>query len=487
MRPLVVPLIVAAGAVLVMALDLALARRGGARRLGAALSVLVMAGALAASFLPDLGGTVAGGAYAHDAGVAFFQRLVLALGVICALGSVAFVAREALERQGEWSFLVLCSLLGMVLLPGARDLLLLVVCFELMGLPLYVLAGFLRDRRGAEAALKLFLVGAASTAVTLFGMSLVVGAAGSTRLAQIASAIAATGDTAAVPAPILVGGLMLMVAGMAFKLGVAPFHMWVPDTYQGASTPFVAFLSAAPKVAGVSAIGVLLLGAAPALRPAWMPALVAIAALTMGLGTFLALPQHSYKRLLAFSGVAHMGYLLLGLLAGSSAMGVVLFYLVAYTLTNVGAFLVGHAVADHDGGDDALAGLAGLARRQPWLAAALLVFLLSLAGIPFMVGFWAKLYVFIAAWQAGLGALVLAGALLSVLGLFFYLRVAREAYVSAPRPGRDGPVPVLPALRLAIALCLLGVIGLGLWPGPLVTVASEAGVAWMSTNGGGRP
>jgi NADH-quinone oxidoreductase subunit N len=192
----------------------------------------------------------------------------------------------------------------------------------------------------------------------------------------------------------------------------------------------------------------------------------------MTLGTFLAVPETHLKRLLAYSGVAHMGYVLLGFVAGPTGTGVVLFYLTAYAFTNAGVFLVAHAVAAADGVDEELPSYAGLARRQPWLALALLAFLLSLAGIPFVAGFWAKLYVFVAAYRAGLGPLVAVGALLSVLALFVYLRVAREAYVGAPT--RTSRVPVGRPLGIAIVVCLIAVVGMGLWPGPFVDLALAA-------------
>jgi NADH-quinone oxidoreductase subunit N len=252
--------------------------------------------------------------------------------------------------------------------------------------------------------------------------------------------------------------------------------MWVPDTYQGATTPFVAFLSTAPKAAAVAALGRVLFAATPALGATWTPALLAIAGATMVLGTLLAVPQTNLKRLLAYSGVAHIGFLLLGLASGLPALGLVLFYVAAYTLTNAGVFLVAHAVAVADGSGEDLPAYAGLARRQPWLALALLLFLLSLAGIPFVAGFWAKLYVFLAAARAGLWPLVALGALLSVVALFAYLRVAREAYLGAPH--RDGRVRVAPPLAAAIVVCLVALVALGLAPGPLVEAAAEAARSW---------
>jgi len=462
MTALLVPALVAAGAVAVLVIELLYP----APRRAGTTALIALGAALLASFFVD-GGSLGDGAFVLDGTAAFFQKLVLGLAIVGVLGSLDHVAATAPRRRGEYFFLLVASVLGMVLLCGARDLLLLVLCFELMGIPLYVLASYQKQGGASEAGLKLFLVGAASTGLSLFGLSLLVGVAGGTRLAVIAQAA---------PAPLLATGLLLVVAGMAFKLGAVPFHMWVPDTYQGAATPFVAFLSTAPKAAAIAALGRVLFAAAPALGATWTPAIVALATATMVLGTLLAVPQTHLKRLLAYSGVAHVGFLLLGIASGLPALGLVLFYVVAYTVTNAGVFLVAHAVAVADGVSEELPSYAGLARRQPWLGLALLLFLLSLAGIPFVAGFWAKLYVFLAAARAGLWPLVALGALLSVVALFAYLRVAREAYLGTP--ARPGGVRVGLPLAAAIVLCLAAVVGLGLAPGALVEAAARAAASW---------
>ncbi|MBI4510644.1 MAG: NADH-quinone oxidoreductase subunit N, partial [Deltaproteobacteria bacterium] len=419
-KPLAVPLVLALSSVVMLFLDTLLSPRLRHRLGACALGLLLVP--LAASFWLSTPFEVAGGVYVSGPGTVYLQRIFLLCGVLCVLGGLEHVDRHARARQGEYYFLLFLSLLGMTVLAGARDFLLLIVCFELMGLPLYVLAAFGKNdgpvlRNGAiavrgaaaEAGIKLYLTGAASTAVALFGLSLIVGTAGGTSLSTVA---------AAAPSPILLLGTMMVLAGMGFKIGVAPFHMWVPDTYQGAQAPFVAFLSSAPKVAGVAALCTVFFVGLPGAVDSFRPALVALAVLTMTVGTLLAVPQTSIKRLLAYSGVAHVGYLLMGVAAGTPlGMSVVLYYLAIYAVTNVGTFLVVHAVATEAGTDD-LSAFSGLFRRAPGLALALLIFLLSLAGIPFMAGFWAKLYVFTAAFRAGMGWLVLIGALLSVVALF---------------------------------------------------------------------
>jgi NADH-quinone oxidoreductase subunit N len=269
----------------------------------------------------------------------------------------------------------------------------------------------------------------------------------------------------------------MVVSGMGFKVGAAPFHMWVPDTYEAAPTPFVAFLSVAPKAAGLAVLSLVLLVAFAEHRAAWGPAVGAIAALSMVVGNFFAIPQSDVRRLLGFSGVAQMGYALIALCAATQqAVAMALFFIVTYVFTNLGAFLVVHAAADASDGHS-LTKLAGLSRRSPWLGAALLVFLLSLAGIPFVLGFWAKLFVFLAAWRAGMTGLVMVGVVLAVLGLFYYLTVARSTFMS------DGasavPVRAPLGLRAAIAVCLVAVVGLGLWPTPLVDEAAKAASSFL--------
>ena len=286
------------------------------------------------------------------------------------------------------------------------------------------------------------------------------GATGTTDLAGVARALAA-------PGPLLILGMLLVLAGFGFKIAAFPFHMWVPDTYEAASTPFVAWLSVAPKAAGFVAIFRVFLEGVGDPVALWVPIVAGLAAITMVAGNLMALPQRNSKRLLAYSGIAHIGYMLVGLAAVSaSGTAMVLFYLVAYVFGNMGAFLVVESVAQAEGGSTHLDALRGLAQRSPLLALAMLLCLLSLGGIPFVAGFWAKLYVFWAAAQVGLYWLVLVGAVLTVVPLFYYLILARRMYIEAPR--RTGRIAVAPPLALAILICALGVVGLGVYPKPLV-------------------
>ncbi len=407
-------------------------------------------------------GSALGGMFVQDGLAVFAKRLFLTATFIGLLAGLSLPDRVFARRAAEYHLLLLTSLLGMLVLASARDLILLFLAFELMSIPLYVLAGFLkRDAGAVEAALKFFLVGSVSSAVMAYGLSFVYGATGTTDLAKIAAVSHAN--------PLLTLGLVLALVGFAFKIAAFPFHMWVPDTYEAASTPFVAWLSVAPKAAGFVALFRVYFEGGDERAAAWGPVVALLATITMLAGNLMALPQQNTKRLLAYSGIAQIGYMLVGVAAASaSGTAMVLFYLVAYVFGNMGAFLVVEALARAEGSESTSA-FRGLAQRSPLLALAMLLFLLSLGGIPFVAGFWAKLYVFWAAAERGLYWLVLLGAILTVVALFYYLVVAKRMYIEAPeRPDR---VPVAPTLALSVALCALGVVLLGLYPKAVVMAA----------------
>jgi NADH-quinone oxidoreductase subunit N len=293
-------------------------------------------------------------------------------------------------------------------------------------------------------------------------MSFVYGVTGTTALSAIPAAMA-QGD------PLMMAGMALLLGGLGFKIAAFPFHMWAPDTYEAASTPFVAWLSVAPKAAGFIALIRLYVEGVGGSALIWVPVVSVLAGMTIVTGNLMAIPQQNIKRMLAYSGVAHIGYMLVGLAAfSSSGVAMMLFYLVAYMFGNMGAFLVVEAVARSEE-SDGIDAYRGLAQRSPLLALAMLIFLLSLGGIPFVAGFWAKLYVFWAAIERGLYGLVFLGAVLTVVALYYYLLVARRMYIEAP--DRWGPVPVPGLLGAAIGLCVLGVVGIGVWPGPWVAMA----------------
>jgi NADH-quinone oxidoreductase subunit N len=407
-----------------------------------------------------------GGRFVLDELAVFAKRLFLAATVIGVLGSLALRAPTFARRATEYHLAVLASLLGMLALASARDLILLFVAFELMSIPLYYLAGFLkREEAAVEAALKFFLVGTVSSAILVYGLSFLYGVAGTTTLTGIARALQ-------IGHPLLLLGMLLTLGGLGFKIAAIPFHMWVPDTYEAASAPFVAWLSVAPKAAGFIVIFRLYLEGVGDRVVLWVPLAAGLATITIIGGNLMAIPQQNIKRLLAYSGIAHIGYMLVGLAAVSAdGVAMMLFYLVAYLFGNMGAFLVVEAVTQSEG-SESIAAYRGLAQRSPVLALSMLLFLLSLGGIPFVAGFWAKFYVFWAAAERGLYWLVLVGAVLTVVALFYYLLVAKRMYIDAPE--KREPLAVAPLLGLSIFLCVLGVVGLGLYPKPLVMAALRA-------------
>ena len=465
--PFAADIVVLVGILAILVLDLLLPH--GDKRVLGGLTILTLVLAFAVTLFYPMDGEAWGGAYVGTPMALFFKRIFYVGGILGTLGVRQQAITEFTRRQGEYFALILVSVFGMSLLPGVRDAILLVVAFETMGIPLYVLSAYARDdKKAVEGALKLYLVGAASSATMLFGLSLLFGLAGSTSLVAIAQHVGAH------PSPLAMVGTVLVLGGMGFKIGVFPFHMWVPDTYEGSRTPFVAFLSAAPKVAGFALLLQLLLPAGGALLHLTLPVLMTAAVMTLFVGNFFAIRQSNVKRLLAYSGIAHVGFLLLALATGTElGIASLMFYSAGYLFTNMGAFLVVHAVATA-GGDDSVESFNGLFRRSGWLSLAMLCFLLSLAGIPFVVGFWAKLFVFMAIWQAGYPALVLLGAGLSVLALFYYLRVVRAMFMTTPKS--DAHITVDFATNAAIALCLAGVVGVGIYPTPVFEAARLAAI-----------
>jgi NADH-quinone oxidoreductase subunit N len=459
-------------ALAVLVLIVGLIRQGDPERYTGWFTLVGLIALFAVSCVAREGQSLFEGSFVQDGLAIFVKRLFLLASAVSVLGSLTLRQPTFNRRAAEYHFALLISLLGMLVLASARELILLFVAFELMSIPLYVLSGFLkRDAVAPEAALKFFLVGTASSAIIAYGMSFVYGITGSTALSAIPQALA-QGH------PVMLLGMGLLLAGLGFKIAAFPFHMWAPDTYEAASTPFVAWLSVAPKAAGFVAILRLYVEGAGSAALMWMPFIATLAAMTVITGNLMAIPQQNIKRMLAYSGIAHIGYMLIGLAAFSSAgVATMLFYLVAYLFGNMGAFLVVEAVAqsEQSNGIDAYR---GLAQRSPLLALAMLIFLLSLGGIPFVAGFWAKLYVFVAAAERGLYGLVFVGAVLTVVALYYYLVVARRMYIETPV--RPDPVRINGMLGTAIAVCVLGVVGVGVYPGPWVALAQRVAATLFS-------
>lgn len=430
------------------------------------VSLIGLLALTALSFASTPADAILGGSYAVDALALFAKRLFLASAAISVLATLSLPSARFARRGGEYHFALLASLLGMLVLASARDLILLFVAFELMSIPLYFLTGFEKKQDAApEGALKFFLVGSVSSAVLLYGLSFLFGATGSTDIAVIAGAVASGNVLAKF-------GLVIALAGLGFKIAAVPFHMWVPDTYEAATTPFVAWLSVAPKAAGFIVIFRLYLEGAGSSALAWVPLVSALAALTIIAGNLMAIPQTNVKRMLAYSGIAHIGYMLMGIAAiSASGAGMVLFYLVAYLFGNMGAFLVVQAVGTSEGSDK-MDAYKGLAQRSPVLALSLLVFLLSLGGIPFVAGFWAKLFIFRAVVDQHMYGLALLGAVATIVALYYYLVLSRRMYVDEPE--RKTPVAVPGPLLLAILVCAVGTVVMGIYPEPWVQAVMDA-------------
>lgn len=454
------------GAVLLADLILPPARRSW-------LAGLTLAGTAAAlvALIASAPGTF-GGVFTNDGLARFIKVIVLAALGLVVLSAWSF---DLVWRRpwGEFLVLLLAGALGMLFLASGQELVLLYVALELATFPLVLLTAYRpADVKSAEGGLKFLILATLGSAVFLFGVSLVYAATGATRLVDISAALAA-GQTG----PVLLMGLLSILAGMGFKLALVPFHMWVPDAYEGAPTPVTAFLSVASKSAGLVLAIRLLAQAFPELRVEWSGVLAALAALTMCLGNFAAIPQTNIKRLLAYSSIAQAGYLIMGLVAfqvlGLSAL---LFYLAAYLVTNLAAFGVVIAVERVTGSTD-IEAYRGLAQRAPRLGLVLMLALLSLAGIPPLAGFTAKFYLFAAVYGQGYLWLVIVAVLNSVLSLYYYLRVIRVAYIEPPATASAPALPVAFPLALVLTLCLIGILALGVYPGPWVDLARAAVVS----------
>lgn len=391
------------------------------------------------------------------------------------------------ENQGgehtEVFPIMMFALFGMLLFPASTDLLTAFVALEVMSLPLYLLAGLARRRRllSQEAALKYFLLGAFSSAIYLYGAALVYGFSGSFDYSQINTALAQTLSRE----PLLLAGFGLLMVGLLFKIGAAPFHSWLPDVYTGAPTPVTAYMAVATKLAAFGALARMLYVAFGGLQWTWAVPLAGVAALTMAWGSIVGLTQTNIKRLLAYSSVANAGFILAPLagaigvigINGLSSMTALVYYLAAYGMATLGAFGVVLLVRDGAGERGDLAGWAGLGRRNPWLSAAMTLFLCSLAGIPLTAGFIGKLDAFVVAWRGGLWWLVIAGLVFSLVAMAFYMRVVVIMWFG--RPGRDvepaGAVRPSAGLAAMIAICAFGTLVAGVLPDLFTHVASLTG------------
>jgi NADH-quinone oxidoreductase subunit N len=381
------------------------------------------------------------------------------------------VEREQLP-PGEYYALTLFAICGMMMMAAATDLLVVFIALEILSLAVYVLTGIRRpSAAGAEAAFKYFLLGSFSSAFFLYGIAFMFAVAGSTRLEPISIELSA--QSAGAPTTMAIIGVGLLAVGFAFKISAVPFHMWTPDAYEGAPTIVTAFMSTGVKAAAFAAFVRVFLWPLEPLQPQWMPMLSVIAAVTMVVGTVVGVVQTNIKRMLAYSSIAHAGYLLLGIVAANSAgKAAVLFYLLTYAVTNLGALGIVALLGSRDNDHDELRDFAGLATSRPGLAALMTIFLLSLGGFPPTAGFIGKYFIFSAAVQEGHYTLAIIGVLTSVISVFFYLRIVVMMYMSE---GPDVYRPRVPAAAMAgLALATLAVFYLGVLPAKIMELAYDS-------------
>ncbi len=410
----------------------------------------------------------------------FFKLLFLGIAALIILASVDYVSKFA-HFQGEYHALVLLSALGMMLMAATAELVSIYIALELTSISLYILVGFLKDPKSSEASLKYLLLGAIASATLLYGMALVFGFTGKTHLGEIAQTIQAMPPQTILASPALILGIVLLVAGFGFKIAAVPFHMWVPDVYEGAPTPITAYLSVASKAAGFAIILRVFysaFGLPNWLSLDWGLVLAVLAAIGMTLGNVVAIPQTNIKRMLAYSSIAQAGYLMVGLatvglspaadILGRSG---VLFFLASYALTNLGAFIAIIAISNKLD-SDLIADYSGMGKRAPLLALALTLCLISLIGLPPAAGFMAKFYIFSGAIHHGLLWLVIIAVINSVISAYYYLRVVKVMWLGEPVSAEK--VPSSGALRLALSVCCLGVLLLGVIPGLVMKLAEVA-------------
>jgi len=436
----------------------------------------------AATTLPlwgwDGAATVLGGTVAADR-FAVLARLLLL--VVAALGLILghqYFARSGDEQKGEFAPLLLFATSGMTLIVAAADLIVTFLALEILSLSLYVLTGLTGRRSANEAAMKYFLLGAFSSAFFLYGVAMAYGATGTTKIATMALALTGSAGTQA----LALLGFALLAVGFGFKVSAAPFHMWTPDVYQGAPTPVTAYMSAATKIAAFAALIRVLDVAFQALAWDWAPVVWGLAAVSIVLGSILAIAQTNVKRMLAYSSIAHAGFILTGLTApGAVGIRSAVFYLVAYAAMTVGAFGTVMLVSGRGEERTRIADYAGLARTNPVAAALMTLFLLSLAGIPPTAGFIAKVNVFSAAIGAGYWGLVLLGVLMSVAAAFFYLRVIVLMYMQEPEEAKATAIAeevgvVARNSAAVLAVPAAATLLLGVFPGVIVGVIEKASI-----------
>jgi NADH-quinone oxidoreductase subunit N len=461
---------VAAFAMAVLVIDPFVRRGQQAVLAWVTLAGLALAG-VATVPLVGLNLTVAGGLVAVDGFAVFFKVVSLLAAAFTVLMSVRYMEVEG-ARTGPYYFLILSTTLGMMFMASGKDLITIFIGLETMAVSFYVLAGFLRpSRRSNEAGVKYFLLGTFSLGLLLYGMSLLYGVSGSTELSSMAAVFRASGRS-----PLLVLAVILVVAGVGFKIAAVPFHMWAPDVYEGSPTPVTAFLSVGSKAASFAMLLRIFFEGMPSLQPDWHVLFYTLSILTMTAGNIAALTQSNVKRMLAYSSIAHAGYLLIGVAAGTPrGVSAMLIYLFIYVFMQLGAFTVVSMLRRQDVIGDELKDLSGLYARSPYAAIAMLLFMLSLGGIPPTAGFMGKFWLFGAAIETGQRAMVwlaVIGVLNSAVSLYYYVRVIVFMWIKTETLG-SRPV-VTPALGVALAVGIVGTLLIGVYPWPLFDFATAS-------------
>jgi len=466
----IIPMLCVTLAGLVVLLAEAFRGRGEKMPIGG-LAIIGLVGAGAASILLWDRNATSFGVVTADNFSLFVNLVLVAVGILTVIFSSQTVERDGIPA-GEYYALMLFAIVGMMLMGQATDLLVMFLALETMSIAVYVLTGIRREQQqSTEAAFKYFLLGAFASAFFLYGIAFLYGVTGSTNLDRIGSVIAAQSMSGN---PMILLGVGLLIVGFAFKVAAVPFHMWSPDVYEGAPAVVTGFMSTGVKAAAVAAFVRVFLSSLEPMIADWAPVLWAIAAATMILGTVVGVAQTSLKRMLAYSSIAHGGYLLAGLVAGNDVgKAAILFYLAAYALTNLGAFGVIALLGTRERANDDLRDYAGLFKSHPALAVLMTFFLLSLGGFPPTAGFIAKWYVFSAAIGSGYYGLAIIGVLSSVVSVFFYLRIVVMMFMTE-RDARPVPAPITTMAYAGLVLSLIGVLYLGVLPTAVIDFAQAS-------------
>lgn len=401
----------------------------------------------------------------------FFNFIFLLSTGLVILISHSYIKREEINH-GEYYALILFSTIGMMLMASGADLLNIYIGLEVMSISIYILTGFKRSKLiSNEASLKYFLLGAFATGFLLYGISLVYGSTGAINLKQIASFIA---DKGGISNPLLLMGMALIIIGLGFKVASVPFHAWVPDVYEGAPTTITAFMSVGPKAAAFAAFLRILMTAFGSTHYEWQKIIYILALLTMTVGNVVAVAQTNIKRMLAYSSIAHAGYLLVALVAANNmGMSSILFYILAYTFMNIGAFAIVIIVSQKGDEFIQINDFSGLGFKHPGLAVAMSLFMLSMAGIPPTAGFVGKFYIFSAAIKSGYIGLAVIGMINSVISVYYYLRIIAVMYMKEPT--RDfNPLTLSPLIVAAIVISVVGTLHLGIFPSKIMEIAQQS-------------